>query len=461
MRLDTRMVRRVVLAALAVALTAVPAAQASWSTPTILFQDAGSGLFAAAGDPSGRAFLVAGGTAPDVPLVLTERAPVTTGGGDSLLEWGPGVPLDGSVLPFTSSGLGRAAMRGAAAGAGSGAITFRVGGADGDQLAGLLRDPGEDFGPAKRILSTAYGWLSDPVPAISPHGTVAVAVATQKLRSSDPQGGPRPAVVTGGHPAVIVRVAGDPWSRIRVLSAKRAAPPVVAVGSDDRPVVAWLRGSRVEATVLDEDGRAGRVQRVGTARPSGRIAIAAGAGGRAVIAWADANRTVRIARRAGTASRFAPGRRAQQGSASAVGGLTVAIDDRGRVFAAWRDGTDAAGSIVVAQAGLKGAFQLSTIATGSALGDPAIAPRPGGGAIVAWRAPSGWAAAPSTHAGVFAPPTTVSAALGPGDETLRVPALFAGPGTSFDLVWRQNLVNVPVPGPAILTAYGDQPFTSP
>jgi hypothetical protein len=456
MRLDTRMVHRVGLLGIVAAIVAAPAAPASWSTPTILFQDAGSGLFAAAGDPSGRAFLVAGGTASDVPLVLTERGPVKTGGADTVLEWGPGQPLDGSVLPFASSGLGRAAVRGAAAGAGSGVISFRVGGTDGDQVAALIRDPGETFGPAKRILSTAYGWLSDPVPAISPNGTIAVAFATQKAHSSDPvTPGPRPAAVTRGHPSVIVRVAGDPWSRIRVLAATTTAPPVVAVGSDDRPLVAWTRGARVEATVLAEDGHIGPVRRVGTARAGSRIAVAAGARGRAAIAWADANRIVRVARRSGT--RFARARRVQQGGASSVGGLTTAIDDRGRVFVAWRDGTDAAGSIVVAQAGVKGPFQISTIATGAALGDPAISARPGGGAIVAWRAPSGWTAAPATPKGVFAPPTAVSAALGPGDETLRVPAIFAGPATSFDLIWRQNLVNVPVPGPAILSAYGDQP----
>ncbi len=457
MRLDTRTAHRSVLLAIVGALATAPAAPASWSTPAILFQDAGSGLFAAAGDPSGRAFLVAGGVAPDVPLVVTERGPVRTGGSDTVLEWGPGQPLDGSVLAFTSSGLGRAAMRGAAAGAGSGVISFRVGGADGDQVAALIRDPGETFGPAKRILSTAYGWLSDPVPAISPNGTIAVAFAAQKARSSDPvRRGPRPATVTRGHPSVIVRVAGDFWGRIHVLAAATTSPPVVAVGSDDRPLVAWLRGARVEATVLAEDGHSGRVRRVGTARAGSRIAIAAGAKGRAVVAWADANRTVRVARR--STSGFAAGRRVQQGGASAVGGLTAAIDDRGRVFVAWRDGTDAAGGIVVAQAGLKGPFQISTIATGAALGDPAISARPGGGAIVAWRAPSGWTAAPATPKGVFAAPTAVSAALGRGDETLRVPAVFAGPATSFDLVWRQNLVNVPVPGPAILTAYGDQPL---
>ena len=61
--------------------------------------------------------------------------------------------------------------------------------------------------------------------------------------------------------------------------------------------------------------------------------------------------------------------------------------------------------------------------------------------------------------GVFGSATTVSAPLGPGDATLRVPAVFAGPTTNFDLVWLQNLVNVPVPGPVILDAYGEESVT--
>ena len=104
--------RTSLVAALALtALAPATAARASWSTPTILFQDAGSGLFAAAGDPSGRAFLVAGGAQPDVPLVLTERIPALD---STVLNWLPGRPLDGSDLPFSSSGLGRSAIRGAA-----------------------------------------------------------------------------------------------------------------------------------------------------------------------------------------------------------------------------------------------------------------------------------------------------------------------------------------------------------
>ena len=103
------------LAALLALLAAAAPAGASWSTPTILFQDAGASLFTAAGDPSGRAFLISGGSAPDIPLVLTERLPSLDG---SPLAWGPGRPVDGSVLPFASSGRGRAALRGAAAGAG-------------------------------------------------------------------------------------------------------------------------------------------------------------------------------------------------------------------------------------------------------------------------------------------------------------------------------------------------------
>ena len=335
-------------------------------------------------------------------------------------------------------------------------MAFRVGGADGDQIAALVRDPDESFGPAKRIQTPAFGWLTDPAIAVSPNGAVVVGFGTQKHSSAeDLAPGPRPASVPRGHPAVIVRVAGDPWGRIHVLSTGTATAPVVAVGSDDRPLVAWVRGTQVQASVLAEDGHSGRIRRVGSGRAGGRIALAAGAKGRAAIAWADATRVIRVARRAG--SGFARGRRVQTGGASGVSGLTAAIDDRGRVWVAWRDGTDAAGSIVVAQAAVTGTFRLATIATGAALGDPALTARPGGGAVVAWRAPTGWSAAAAPPKGVFGSAQAVSAALGPGDETLRVPAVFAGPATTFDLLWRQNLVNVPVPGPVILSAYGDEP----
>ena len=128
--------------------------------------------------------------------------------------------------------------------------------------------------------------------------------------------------------------------------------------------------------------------------------------------------------------------------------LAAAVDPLGRAFVTWRETQGATRRVLVAQAPVGGSFKVTRLATGSVIGRPVIAPRPDGGAAVAWPIPNGWQAA-TTPAAKFGRVAKVSAALSGDDREGAQAALIAGPGLRVELVWRQLGDIEPSTGPIV------------
>ena len=435
--------------ATAILLGAAPAA-ASWSAPESVFSNASDIAFTAAGDATGKAFIVTSGAPPDQPLVIAQRLPEAISGQPSSFYWSGSAPLDASPQPFTSTARGRSAFRSAAAGDGAAVIAFRILTSKGDELAALTRGPSENFSPAQRVVP-ATGWITDPSVSVSRRGAMVLAFGAQR---SVPLA-LRPVTVNTGRVTVMLRLGGNPWTGPRAVTSSSVASPITAIGDDDQELLAWLRGTKLEAMVMTDQGRPGPTLSIGRSRTGSHPAIAAGRSGKAALAWVTATRGIAVAYRSG--DRFGKAHVVQAPGVAAIKGLSVAIDLFGRTFITWRSDQAGASEIHVAQ-GLPGKpFTVTSLGSGNNVEDPALTTRPLGGALVSWRAPSGWQTAVAPKTGVFTTATSISPPLGPGDDTLRVPVVFAGPAKEVHVVWRQTIRVDPDPGLVIESGTDEDP----
>lgn len=404
----------------------LPAAPASgWTPPQPIFGGAARDVFAVSGDPAGNAFALVLGDTLDRPLSLIERS----GAGDNPFTWKGARPLPGGERYFTTGLDHLDSFQSAAAGDGSGLIAWRAplgGGAT--TLTVLLREPPQPFALPITIAGADLSPRAGVSVAINASSTALVAFRIGR--------GSRSSRVTAA-----TRIAPRSFGRPRVLSASPSGSPVTAVGGDGASVVAWIRSRRVEARRFDASGLLRPVERLGRARFNEGISAALGKSGAGLIAWQDSKAAIRAVRR-GAPGTFAGARlvRAVR-SGARVDGLSTAVDDRDRVYVAWRETRSSSRRVLVAAAPKGGPFTFTQLASGSGLGAPSLAARPGGGAAVAWRAPTAWQARVAPASGVFTAVNPVSRALAGIDSSFARAALIAGPDIRVDLFWPQRAVD--------------------
>ena len=443
---STLAVRPVALFASAVLFVlAAPVAHA-WSPPTAIYVNGDSKAYAVAGDPTGNAFAVVGGGTLDEPLVLVERDAISASSSRPSFDWGGAQPLPQLPAPWTVSGLKVGAAAAAAAGDGAGLIAIRWDTGSSSLVSALVRDDAAlgFAAPPVALVGARFSPMSRPAAGISDGGLAVVAIGT-----ADPRTKKR-------RVAIVTRLPGLRFGVPRFFASRSLSQPSVGIGTDGSPVAAWVTGHKAVASRIADNGVPQRPQLLGAARPGAPIAAAVGRLGNGIVAWEDADGSVRVVRRS------SPGRLSLSLPLSAGGNEQVrnvgaAVDERGRAFVTWRIGADAATRIVVAQAAVGAAFKLATLGQGAGLGAPAITARPGGGAAVIWSAPKGWQAAKAPRNGVFTATSTVSAPLQGGDGALATGAAIAGPGPSVDIIWRQFGVEAPADGINLFQSQDDQP----
>jgi hypothetical protein len=402
------------LAAVAL-LAALPAGAHAWSTPTPIDQAVREAPVAVGGDAAGNAFAVLAGAGGDVPLLLAERPATLPPPGGAPFTWAGSEPMPGGIPEFTTSSPTVDAVAAAGGGEGAGAIAVRNREGPGNLMTLLVRDAGRLFADPVTVAGTKLGRLGGPVLTVAASGTTVLAFTATRNGSR--------------RVAAVARLGGNRLRSTRVISAAGAGTPAAAVGPGERALVAWARGTTLEAVRYDAAAVPGRPATLGRALRGTPVAAAGSAAG-AVVAWVAADRTVRLVRR-GAGGRFG---RAQLVAPAAPGlrRLVAALDPAGLATLAWLEGSGAAAKLTVATLRPGAAPRVTVPASGTGLGAPGIAGRPSGGAVLAWAAPAGWSSVRSDAKGTF---QTVSV-VDPGAPAWRErPFVLAGPKARVDVLW--------------------------
>ncbi len=407
----------------AIALSALLTASDArgWSTPQPFYTGAARDVFSIAGDPAGNAFAIIVGESLDKPLLLMER----WAAGNDKFVWSGAQPLPGGARNFTNPLNSFDSFQAAAAGDGIGLVVWREVLPDGTaRLFALTREPPLRFAGPLAVAGADLSPRADPSASVNASGDALVAFRIGRGKSA-------------GRTAFALRRSPRGIGRPRTLSAGASGKPVAAIGDDGSSVVAWIRGGHVESRRLDSSGKALSTQRLGNATADVSISTAVNHKGAGVIAWQDDDGAIRSVRRAAPGP-FSSSRRVRAVSRTArVDGLATGVDARGRTFVAWRERTSSTRRVLAASAVDGGAFKTTSLASGQQLGAPSLTMRPGGGAIVSLRSPTGWQARIAPRSGVFTDAMTVSRALFGGDLVVARAATLAGPTNRVDLVWPQ------------------------
>jgi hypothetical protein len=235
--------------------------------PQVLSTASAEMSLAAAGDREGNAVVV---LRPGVgEPVLFERP---AGGG-----WSGPHPLPGSGL--------RPSLQVAAAGSGAAAIAWRQ---DAGGLYGTIevvgREPGGTFGAPLAVVGRRAGGVRHPAIGVDARGGAVVAYEAGIARVARGQG--------ARIEVALRRPGAGAFGRSLVLSGAPAAAPAVAVNEDGDAVVAWRRGTRVEAAAIT-GGRVGRTRILGRAYGGWNPNVAIASTGDAVVAWSSLRRDPR------------------------------------------------------------------------------------------------------------------------------------------------------------------------
>jgi hypothetical protein len=268
----------------------------------------------------------------------------------------------------------------------------------------VVRDTGGAFGAAETISPVPGAGVRGARVAVDEHGDALAIWEAGVYRKYD-----------RGHVEAAYRAAGGSFGPARRISPDGISVPRLAMSAEGHAIVAWNRGSRVEAVAV-EHGRAGSLQTVGVSGTPTRStyafepdapAIAVGPDGSAAMAWigvlprpqgvdGDADtrpRVVRLARRATSAARFAPAAVVRRVTyRQGLFNVTIAAGPGRRAFAAWKEvGPYPLEQLVGVYAGPPGTRPappraLATDEGGGLDSTPALAFAPDGTLVAAW----GW-----------------------------------------------------------------------
>jgi hypothetical protein len=327
-----------------VASTLFPApAHAAWDPVEPVVRDAPFGLsLNAAADAAGRQLVVLRAGRAGEPLrVLTredDRAPF-------------------AAAPLAGSSARSVQPRAALARGGQGLVTWRQ---DSPRayaaIRASLQDP--DTGaltPPVTLAGESAGGVRHPAPAIDEDGWAVVAF-TARTRDTH--------LSQRGRIAIAVRAPGRPFTLARVVTPTPAHAPEVAI-VDGRAVVAWVRGTRVEAVAVDR-GRIGRVRELARAPGVADVGVAVDPDGRAAVVWREGNgpSAIRMATRDRTGG-FRAARTLRSSRTRLLRLPAVAAGAGGRVVAAWSE-EDYTGTRPRKPGGFNGIYARVRVALGSA-----------------------------------------------------------------------------------------------
>ncbi len=436
-RLPARVVPRLgALLLTASAVAGVGAAGAgAWSSPSAIYSNAAPQVLAVAGDPQGNAFAIYEGGSLDTPLLLSERAVRGAASDVMSLAWSSPRPVPGNVDLFTNSAPALSAATAAASGDGAGAIALRYGAS---LLTAIVREPLTEFSDPAVIAGGNVGRIDEPAVSIADNGSTLVAFHAAGGRSGS------------GRVHYSFRAQGGVFTKVNALATSDGPAPSATQADDGWPVIAWTNQKTAYVARIDTVGRATAPQRIGASRRKGPVVAAVGHGGDGVVAWIDTDGYLRLVRRSAPGA-FSASLPIHKVKGIQVSNLAAAVDPLGRAFVTWRETQGATKRVLVAQAPIGGSFTVVTLATGADLGRPVIAPRPDGGAAIAWPAPAGWQAVTSTKA-KFGTSSKVSGTLVGDDRDGLQATMITGPGTRVELVWRQLGDIEPMTGPIVYAA---------
>ncbi|MGZ6644796.1 MAG: hypothetical protein ACXVFT_23585 [Solirubrobacteraceae bacterium] len=442
------MVTAAVLAALVVPAIGARAAEAP--SPQTLAQNAAR-AFTAAGDRAGNAVAIAH---------VLGAAPVGGAPADVLLARDRGGSWQPTSLPGSAGGT---SFMTAASGDGAAAVAWRRDVPGGSSAIEATVRQLSAFEPAQRIAGPESERALNPAVAVAADGRAIVAFQT-----ADSAARPR-------RPRVAIAIAppGGPFRTPITVSASRAGPPVVAIDSAGRAVVAWVRAGAIEAASVSADGRPGRVRRFAAGNRPTHPIVAIAPRGHAVIAWTSAAppgagvRAIRIVRRLGTRRFTDPKTLAASPKGTFTVSLAATVLDQGRPVVAWSQIVSGAASPSAppSHRSAAGAVWMATMRPSGhdarirrlspggddVTGAPALAASPDG-LVAAWShhlddTHAGWVAATADLAARFGAPTTIGPVVTSDSDILsaHTVAFSAGP-RRWTVLWTQAFPAPSSPG---------------
>jgi hypothetical protein len=256
--------------AIALAVAGIPAGTAiagPLGPPQVLSTASAQMSLAAAGDREGNAVVV-----------------LRPGFGEPVLFERPAAGDWSGPHPLPGGGF-RPSLQVAAAGSGAAAIAWRqdTGGRDG-RIEVVVREAGGAFGAPLAVVGRRAGGVRHPAVGIDARGGVVVAFQAGITRVARGQ--------AARIEVALRRPGAGAFGRSLVLSGAAAAAPAVAVNEDGDAVVAWRRGTRVEAAAVT-GGRVGQTRVLGRAYGGWNPSVAIASTADAVVAWSSLRRDAR------------------------------------------------------------------------------------------------------------------------------------------------------------------------
>jgi hypothetical protein len=292
----------------------------------------------------------------------TTTAVITGSGAPELLQRAPGAPWPAAPrLPGDPRRVKGPTL--AAAGRGALAIAWRVD--TPRRYAGIqaeVRDPGGALSTPIVIAADDAGGVRHPAIAVDPAGDALLAYNTDTRKSH---------LSMRGAVAVAIRPANGEFAQPTVIDDQPSEPPAVALAPDGTGIVVWVRAHHVYAVAI-ADGQLGHVKRLADASGRSAMAIAAGPGGAATIAWAassNSHRRYEVRYLSRAAGRAFTKSRVLRTTPAYISDLALAADERGRATVAW---TDERSGSPGGQSGLTSFVRTATAAPGHNFGTPRI-----------------------------------------------------------------------------------------
>lgn len=292
----------------------------------------------------------------------TTSAVITGSGAPKLLQRPAGSPWPAATrLPGDPRGAKGPVV--AAAGRGALAIAWRVDSPR--RYSGIqaeVRDPGGALSTPIVIATEDAGGVRHPAIAVDPAGDALLAYNTETRKNH---------LSLRGAIAVAYRPATGSFTRPVVIDDQPSEPPAVALAPDGTGIVVWVRAQHVYAVTI-ADGQLGRVKRIAKASGRSAMAVAAGPGGEATIAWAASRSShrsyeVRYVRRAAGGAFGTP--RVLRSTTAYLSDLALATDEGGRATVAWTEERSGSSG---GQNGLTSFVRAASAATGHDFGTPRV-----------------------------------------------------------------------------------------
>jgi hypothetical protein len=379
-------------------VVAVPRAEAEFSPPVELAHgDYALGVAAATDAAGATTAILVGATSKRLLLRPSSVAPWPAG---VVLPGALGVPV-GPVVAANGQGAVAAAWR---------LDKPKRYGA----IAAMAADPGGVLSTPVVVSPSDAGGVRHPAVAVGSGGDAVLAYNTNTRANH---------LSIVGAVAVSLRASGGSFGAPVVVDAKPSKAPAVALADDGRGVVAWIRDRRVWVASVDAvAGTVGEPKAVAPPTSLGGLAVAAGPGGAATVAWAahlKGRAAIRAVHRGGGGAAFprVASTVAETGRQQYVDDVALAADETGATTLGWssrdygRDGerTSPAAGVLTATLAPSGRFHTPVLAfqaDGQDCASPLFAAR-AGRVFVAWQCTHGTTSTVSASPLPVVQPTTV------------------------------------------------------